>query len=424
MTAATADPLGARAHSSSDRLELVLERIAEVEPVVRAFAWLDAERARRLAAAADNAPAEGALHGVPVGVKDVVDTAGIPTECGTPLLAGRVPDASAPVVIALERAGAYVLGKTVTAELAFAAPGPTRNPWDSERTPGGSSMGSAAGVAAGMLPAAIGSQTNSSIVMPAALCGVVGWKPTAGRLPTYGILRFAPSLDQPGSFAGSVAGAAVVAAAMAGDREPEAPVVDRRAPVLAVASMPETADAAPAVRAGLARAVDLLRAAGATVEYAALPDALGDARAVHRTIMAYEAAAEIGPLVQQEPEAASDVLRRFLAEGAALADASYRDALGRRAELAALVDALARPFDALLCPAAPDEAPSRETTGDPRFCTLWTLAGAPALALPNGRGPAELPIGLQLVAAREHDDRLLRAALWVEAALRAEEDGR
>jgi Asp-tRNA(Asn)/Glu-tRNA(Gln) amidotransferase A subunit family amidase len=424
VTAATADPLGTRGRSSRERLELLLARIAEVEPVVRAFAWLDGDRARRLAAAADSVSGGGALHGVALGVKDIIDTAGIPTECGTPLLAGRVPARSAPVVEALERAGAYVLGKTVTAELAFAAPGPTRNPWDAGRTPGGSSMGSAAGVAAGMFPAAIGTQTNSSIVMPAALCGVVGYKPTAGRLPTDGVLRFSATLDQVGSLAGSVAGAAVVAAAMAGDREPQAPSLERRPPVLAVAEMPETAEAAPAVRRRLAHALAVVRAAGARVESAALHGPLGEGRAVHRTIMAYEAAATIGPLVQREPEAASGVLRRFLAEGAAVTEVGHREALERRAGLAELVDELARPFDALVCPAAPDEAPSRETTGDPRFCTLWTLAGAPTLTLPNGRGPAGLPIGLQLVAARGEDDVLLRTAAWVEAALAGTADDR
>jgi Asp-tRNA(Asn)/Glu-tRNA(Gln) amidotransferase A subunit family amidase len=424
MTTATADPLGSRRRSSAERLELLLTRIAEAEPLVRAFAWLDTHRAREHAAAADEALSDGALHGVAVGVKDIIDTAGIPTECGTPLLAGRVPERSASVVTALERAGAYVLGKTVTAELAFAAPGPTRNPWNAERTPGGSSMGSAAGVAAGMFPAAIGTQTNSSIVMPAALCGVVGYKPSAGHLPTDGVLPFSGTLDQLGSFAGSVAGAAVVVAAMADDREPRAPSLAARPPLLGVAEMPETAEAAPAVRRRLTHALSVFRAAGASVQTAVLPDALGAGRAVHRTIMAYEAAATIGPLVQREPEAASGVLRRFLAEGAAVTDAAYANALERRTELAGLVDALARPFDALVCPAAPDEAPSRESTGDPRFCTLWTLAGAPTLALPNGRGPAGLPIGLQLVAARGEDDVLLRTGGWVEATLADAEDER
>jgi Asp-tRNA(Asn)/Glu-tRNA(Gln) amidotransferase A subunit family amidase len=364
------------------------------------------------------------LHGLPLGIKDVFDTEGIPTECGTPLLAGRVPSRSAAAVVALEQAGAYVLGKTVTAELAFAAPGPTRNPWDSERTPGGSSMGSAAGVAAGMLPAAIGTQTNSSIVMPASLCGVVGYKPTAGSIPTDGVLEFSATLDQVGSFGQSVAAAAIVASAMAGNEGSEPVSATDRPPAIGIADMPETAEAAPAVRQRLRRAVAVLREAGAVVATVALPAPLREARAVHRTIMAREGASSLGPLVARDPDAVSAVLSRFLAEGASTREEAYREALRKREEIAEIVDGLAAPYDALVCPAAPDEAPTRETTGDPRFCTLWTLAGSPALVLPNGRGPARLPIGLQLVAARGGDDRLLQAAAWVEAALAGDEADR
>ena len=420
MTTATRDPLATLEDSSGERLERLLERIHELEPTVRAFAWLDEERARRRAAESDETAAAGRtgpVHGVPVGVKDIIDTAGIPTECGTPLLAGRVPEQSAAAVAALERAGAFVLGKTVTAELAFAAPGPTRNPWNAERTPGGSSMGSAAAVAAGMAPAAIGTQTNSSIIMPASLCGAVGYKPTAGSISTDGMLEFSATLDQPGSFATTVAGAAVMAAAIAGDVDPPVPAPRPRPPMLGVALMPETETAAMAVRERLAAAVAILRGAGATVEDVGLPDDLAEARAVHRVIMAHEGATAIGPLVARDPERVSDVLRAYLAVGAAFTDDDYRVALERRAELAEVVDELAGRFEALLCPAAPDEAPSRETTGDPRFCTLWTLAGVPALVLPNGRGPAGLPIGLPLVAARGDDERLLAAAAWVEGAL-------
>jgi Asp-tRNA(Asn)/Glu-tRNA(Gln) amidotransferase A subunit family amidase len=425
MTLVTAGPLSRTPTSSVELLELLLERIAALEARVQAFAWIDVGRARRLAAAADEAATHtthGRLHGLPLGVKDVFDTAGIPTACGTCLLAGRIPSRSASAVTALERAGAFVLGKTVTAELAFAAPGPTRNPWNVERTPGGSSMGSAAGVAAGMLPAATGTQTNSSIIMPASLCGVVGFKPTAGSIRTDGVLEFSRTLDQPGTFARTVDDAAVIAAAMAGDPSPEPPPGRKQPPAIGVADMPETSQAASAVQSNVNRAVELLRHAGASIEHVPLPQPLHDARATHRTIMAREAATALGPLIARDPDAVSLVLRRFLAEGAATTDRAYQEALTRRNRIADVVDRLARPFDALICPAAPDEAPMAETTGDPRFCTLWTLAGAPAIAIPNGRGPAGLPIGLQLVGRRGDDARLLATASWVEATLVDEQE--
>src|SRR5688572_11399736 len=194
-------PFGIEGRSCAETIEEALALYAKTEPHVRAFAWLDQDRARRLATEADKTVRDerGRLWGVPVGVKDIVDTAGIPSECGSALFAGRVPERSAPLVERLEAAGALVLGKTVTTECAYFHPGPTRNPWDTSKTSGGSSMGSAAVVAMGVLPAAIGSQTNGSVIRPAAFCGVVGFKPTHGRLPTDGVMAFAPTLDTIGT---------------------------------------------------------------------------------------------------------------------------------------------------------------------------------------------------------------------------------
>jgi Asp-tRNA(Asn)/Glu-tRNA(Gln) amidotransferase A subunit family amidase len=397
-----------------DTVRSCLERVSALEPSVRAFAWFDGERALRLVGEGG----DGLLAGVPVGVKDLIDTAGIPTECGTPLLAGRVPEQSADLVVAVERAGAIVLGKTVTAELAFAAPGPTRNPWNLDRTPGGSSMGSAAGVAAGFFPLAIGTQTNSSVIMPAALCGVVGFKPSAGRHSLEGILSFSPTLDQVGCFARSSKGCGHLASALA--EEPpelwldEAP---REPPRLAIARTSDWEGAAPAVRERFDADVARLREAGAQVSEPPLPGGLDDARLVHRTIMAWEGATELGPLVETRRAAVSEVLRRFLAEGAALGRTRYKSALAERERLVEEFRNWAEGFDAVVTPAAPDEAPSREGTGDPRFCTRWTLVGAPAVVLRSGLGPQGLPIGLQLVGAPGQDARLLGVAQWAEAQL-------
>jgi len=309
----------------------------------------------------------------------------------------------------IEAAGAFTFGKTVTAELAFAVPGPTRNPWDAARTPGGSSMGSAAAVAAGMLPLALGTQTNSSIIMPAALCGAVGYKPSAGTLANDGVMAFSPTLDQLGWFAATVDGAAEAAAALLGVAPGGGP------PRLRVVRTHEWPGAAPAVRERFEADLRGL-AAGARIEEAELPPGFEDARAVHRTIMAFEAAAELGAAAEARPELVSELLLRFLREGAAISPAVYEAALIARLRLIA---AFAADCDAIVTPAAPDEAPLRDQTltGDPRFCTPWTLIGAPALVLPTGRGPAGMPIGLQLVAAPGADDRLLAAAGTVEALL-------
>jgi Asp-tRNA(Asn)/Glu-tRNA(Gln) amidotransferase A subunit family amidase len=413
-----------RVETARDRVERCLDAVARREPEVHAFAWLDAERVRREAEARDcertsARSGEGKLHGIPIAVKDIIDTAGIPTECGTPLFAGRVPSESAAVVVALERAGAIMFGKTVTAELAFAVPGPTRNPFDPERTPGGSSMGSAAAVACGMVPGALGTQTNSSTIMPATLCGVVGCKPTQGTIPTAGIMRFSQTLDQVGCFAQTVSDAAIIAAVLG------APVAepDAAAPValedLALAVVPtvEWPSAAPAARAELRSAVAALERSGARIPTLAAPLRLGEARQVLRTIMAVEAARALGSAVFGQPGLVSEQLKRFLVEGGEVSEAGYDAALVRRREIIDEFNAWIAPYDALLTLGAPDEAPARTGSGDPRFCTPWTLVGAPALAIPSGVGPAGLPIGVQLVAGRGNDHALMEIGLSVEAVL-------
>jgi len=403
-------------------VEAALRRYDEREPTLHAFTWLDRERALRLADGIDQRRARGEdpglLAGVPIGVKDIFDTAGIPTERGSALFAGRVPDATAEVVLALEAAGAIVLGKTVTAELAFYHSGPTTNPHDPSRTPGGSSMGSAAAVAAGIIPAAVGSQTNGSIVRPAAFCGVVGFKPTYGRIPRDGVFPFAPTLDHVGGFARSVEGVAWLCAAMT--REP----LERwwqppsRAPRLAAVRTKDWELATDAMRLRFQEAVDRLASSGGPIEWPPLPADLDDAIPVVRTIMTYESARTIGPHVDRRPELVSDVARSFFAEGALVPEGDHRAALLERDRLVAAFADWCAPYDAILTLPAAGEAPTRETTGDPRFCSRWTLVGAPAVTIPIGRGPSGLPLGLQLVGAPGDDRRLLSAAAWAEDALR------
>jgi Asp-tRNA(Asn)/Glu-tRNA(Gln) amidotransferase A subunit family amidase len=413
-----------RLTTSRALVEAALKLYDEREPVLHAFAWLDRDRALRLADGADRQAETGTslgeLHGVPIGVKDIYDTAGIPTENGSPLYRGRVPERSAAAVEALERAGAIVIGKTVTTELAFFHPGPTTNPHDPARTPGGSSMGSAAAVAAGIVPGAIGSQTNGSVIRPAAFCGVVGFKPTYARISLDGVMPFAPTLDHAGTFTRTVAGAALLAAVLA--REP----LDRwwsgvapTPPRFAAIRTRDWERASDAARERFQQVVDALAAAGNAIEWPALPTGIDEAVPVLRRIMAYESVGTIGAAIRRDPSLASDVAKALVAEGEGVPEPVYRDALVDRDRLIADFTGWADRYDAVLTLPALGEAPPPETTGDPVFCTRWTLLGAPAITIPAGPGPSGLPLGLQLVGAPGDDRRLLEAAAWAEDVLGA-----
>jgi Asp-tRNA(Asn)/Glu-tRNA(Gln) amidotransferase A subunit family amidase len=415
-----ADAIRRRETSAAELIEACLDRYAATEPQLHAFAWLDPDRARRLARERDAQPPSGTLHGVPIGVKDVFDTAGIPTEHGSALFAGRVPARDADVVRALQDAGAIVVGKTVTAELAFLHPGPTRNPYDLSRTPGGSSMGSAAAVAAGVIPGAIGTQTNGSTIRPGAFSGAVGFKPTGGRLSTAGSLEFSKTLDQVGTFAGDVASVARLTAAVSGDALDDwwSGTADR-APRLAAVRTSDWDAADEAMQARFQRDVDELASEGGPIEWPALPAGLEEAPELIRLVMGYESARTLGPLAAARPTDVSQEAREFFAWGRTIEDEDHGRTLRERLRLVAAFNEWAERFDAILTIPATGEAPGPETTGDPRFCSRWTFVGAPALVIPTGLGPAGLPLGLQLVGARGSDKRLLAAAAWAESLLPA-----
>lgn len=403
-----------QAVSSIDSVEASLERYSRIEPWLHAFTWVDPDRARRCARDADARPDEGAspLKGIPIGVKDIFDTAGIPTEHGSRLFAGRIPRGNSDVVEALEKAGAIMFGKAVTAELAFLHPGPTVNPWNRQRTPGGSSMGSAAAVAAGIVPLAIGSQTNGSVIRPAAFCGVVGFKPSGGVIPRGGALIFSPTLDQVGVFARSVQDAALLASRLAGDFG-EASAGSRHAPRLCVLPASNLSSAEPSMLARFDSDTASLRELGAAIELVNPPAGFEQALEAHRAIMSVEAYWCLTNLVSRAPDMTSETLKAFLDLGGRTSTAKYQSALTLRRKLRKAFEAQMSTFDALLTIPTPGEAPTLETTGDPRFCTPWTLIGAPAITIPTGLGPAGLPLGLQLVGRPGRDGELLRAAEWV-----------
>jgi amidase len=339
---------------------------------------------------------------------------------GSPAFDDFVPEKSAAMVMRAEAQGAFTFGKTVTAELAYFTPGPTRNPWNPAHTPGGSSMGSAAAVAAGMLPLAFGTQTNGSVIRPAAFCGCVGFKPSAGTLATAGIQPFSPTLDQPGLFTRSVEDVALAFAALReGPEEPhtEAWPLDRP-PRLAAVRSPVWTQADPAARQSFIETCARLRAAGADVTEAELPAVFGSAHGVLRTIMAFEAARTLGALQSQQRAKLSAVLNRFLDEGQAIGTEAVAEALAQRHTLRAGFGSFLAGFDAIVTPPTRGEAAATlEHTGDPVFCTIWTLLGVPTLTLPVGFGPLGLPLGLQIVGTLQDDARLLHVARWIEQAL-------
>jgi len=362
-----------------------------------------------------------------VGVKDIMETDSVPTTMGSQAYEGYVPKASAEVVRRMEAAGAFLMGKTVTSELAFYTPGKTRNPWNPAHTPGGSSSGSAAAVAMGFVPAALGTQTNGSVIRPAAFCGVGGFKPSAGLISRSGIHPFSPTLDQVGVFARSVPDAALMASVLVGGDDSGPFLTSREGVLSALVSARTTPPRLAAVRSPVwhlaedsarrhfLETLSRLREAGAGVEETELPESFREAHAVHRTIMYGEGARVLKELQSRHREKLSSRLNGLIDEGLGIPDQALEKAIqAGRVFREKLLRFLAG-FDGLVTPPAPGEAPADlDQTGDPSFCSIWTLCGVPAVTIPTGRGPRNVPLGLQIVGSCFQDDRLLSAALWCD----------
>lgn len=415
--------------SCRELAEAHLAQIDSYEAEVQAWAFLDHDHVLAQADAAQEqinmGRALGPLHGVPIGVKDIIDTADMPTECGTPVFAGNAPSKDAALVAQLRQAGAIILGKTVTTELALYTPGKTRNPNNIEHTPGGSSSGSAAAVASHMVPGAIGTQTNGSIIRPAAFCGVVGYKPSRGLISRHGVLRQAPSLDTIGVMARTVEDVALIAEQiMAYDAND--PSLSPRArpdllahaqseppyrPRLALARTPVWDQADPETQEAFAELVDAL---GEYVIEMDLPDSFDRAIDLHRVVMEAEIGHNFGALHNRARAQLSPKLRDIIERGQTIPAAEYLAALD---SVPTLVDSLESAFDwvdAFITPAAPGAAPhGLASTGSPVFCTLWTLTGMPAITLPLLQSSEGLPIGVQLVGQAGRDARLMRTARWL-----------
>ena len=417
--------------TSEELVAECLERIRALEPKVQAWQFLDEEHALNQARALDerkrNGEPIGPLHGVPVGVKDIMDTADMPTENGTVLHNGRTPREDAGVVTQLRAAGAVILGKTVTTECAYFNPGKTRNPHNPEHTPGGSSSGSAAAVAAAMVPLALGSQTAGSVIRPAAFCGVYGFKPTHGLIPRHGILTLSRTLDHVGLFSRSLEDLALLLEQLQGyderdpDTRPRARVDYQKLtseepplePMFAFIKTPhwERADADLKEAYG-----ELQEALGAQIEEVELFPSATEGWDCQRTIMEAEMAANLEPLWAKGKDKLSEKLRGLIDRGRETRALDHQRALRRIAPMVESFDELFRErYDAILTPPALGTAPKGlGSTGDPAFCVLWTLLGMPAITLPLMRGENGLPLGVQLVGRKGYDARLLRTARWLE----------
>jgi amidase len=399
-----------------------LEKAGTIEPRLKAFEVLPADVRRR----------PGPLSGIPVAIKDIIATSDMPTSNGSPIYRDHVPASDAWVVERLRNLGATIFGKTVSTEFAWRQPGPTVNPWNSEHTPGGSSSGSAAAVAAGLVPLALGSQTVGSVIRPAAFNGIVGFKPSYGAIPRMGVHPLSPSLDHVGLFARRVDDVGLGLSLLAGSSDDDLhgrPVpafqidLDRgieplNQPRLGIVRFEKWSRVEPAQQKVFEAAIEKLRAAGAVLEELELAELDRVNWSAINTILASEGALLFAELVQRYPDRTSDHLKSLVTTGKAISAPDYLAAKALQEQRRLALGSEMRRFDALLTLPAFGEAPrGLSYTGDAEYCAPWTFVGAPAVTLPAGFGVNGLPLGIQIVGDYRNDLHVLKTAKWVEAEL-------
>ena len=429
---AAAKSIRSRDISSEDLIAACLARIAERDGDIQAWEYLDPDYALEQARSADQrfaaGDAPGPLHGVPVAIKDIIATADMPTQDGTPIHKGRQPERDAFCVRALREAGAIIIGKSVTTELATLTPGKTRNPHNFEHTPGGSSSGSAAAVASGMTPLALGTQTGGSVVRPASFCGIHGLKPTLGLISRTGVTMQSHTLDTVGVYGKSVRDLALITDVLAAS-DPGDDVSYPRAPLNLAARLDDAGQSRPRIafchtpawdeaEAGAQAAItELANALGDRCEHVAMAAELDDITPVHHTIMAAENTHHFGPLQDKAGHLLSAALRQRLEAGSAITTRQYLDALSRREPMYRAFANLFERFDAVLCLSSPGPAPKGlGATGNPVFNSMWTYLGVPTVTLPLLEVDG-LPLGAQLVGPRRGEVGLLQTAVWLEKAV-------
>ena len=421
--------------SPRELVEALLACIERLEPRLQAWESVDSDGALRAAGALETELASsgprGALHGVPVGLKDIYFTAGMRTTMSSTVYADFVPDHDSECVARLKRAGAIVLGKTVTTEFATGDPSRTRNPWNDAHTPGGSSSGSAVAVAARMCPAATGSQTAGSVNRPAAYNGVVGFKPTYGRVSRYGVFPVSWTLDTLGWMSRSVEDAAVLLDAVSGydprdaataglppSRAVEALKTPVSAPCIGTVDGFFERNASPDVRAHTAWVAESLRAAGARVEPFTLPASFDGIHEAQLAIDYTECAMVHRETFLERPGDYAPNIRSRIESGMLIPGAAYVQAQRLRRRFRGEMEGALEAYDAVLTPGAPTAAPrDLSTTGDPMFQSPWTVAGLPVMTLPTGLDGRGLPLAVQLIGRGFDDERLLGVASWAESVL-------
>ena len=407
--------------TSTQLVEDCLGRIRERDAMIGAFTYVAGDDAIADARARDKESARGErrgpLHGIPVAIKDIFDTRGMPTAYGSPIWTGHMPLCDASCVSLLRTAGAVIIGKTVTAEFAFSAPGPTRNPHNLEHTPGGSSQGSAASVADFMVPLSLGTQTAGSVIRPAAYCGVVGYKPTYNWIERSGVKFASQSLDTIGIMGRSVPDVALAASVLVGRHvTPLLPLTTP--PRIGLCRTHVWARADEATKAHLEDAAGRLGRAGAPVRDVELPPECAGLIHAQERIATFEAARSLAGELSDSPDLISDDLRARLMGGASMPSEEYAAARSLQDQCATLVDEVWGGVDILITPPATGEAPKGlGSTGDHSFNAIWTTVQTPCVTLPLFTGPTGLPIGLQVVGPRHHDRETLAAAEWLHQTL-------
>ncbi len=410
--------LEAREVSSEEIVQACLGRIDAREAIVKAWAFLDPDVALSQARQRDGEERRSPLHGIPIAIKDIIDTQDYPTEYGTPIYAGNQPPADAACVSMLKQAGAVILGKTRTTELAAVHPTITTNPHNPKYTPGGSSAGSAAAVADYMAPAALGTQTFGSVIRPAGFCGTVGFKPTFGLVSRAGVKAEAESLDTVGAFCRSAVDMPILLGGLTGHSPVEFIADPPNTIRIVVCRGPGWKDAAPETVSAIDDAAAVFAAAGAEVEELTVPSLFDDALEAHYTLARYEMVKAFAHEWTEHRELVSETLAPLLEFGETVSPESYyasRD-VGAQARLA-IANTLTR-HDVILTPTQPGEAPEGlGWTGNPVFNRFWTFVGVPCVTLPGASGPHGLPVGIQLVGAHEGEARLFAIAAWAEEQL-------
>jgi len=405
-----------------DLVDRCLRQIHKHEEAVRAWVLVDEAGARQTAEERTREAAlaqwRGPLHGIPVGIKDIIDVRGLPTGAGSPLCGHQAASADAPLVAALRRAGAVILGKTVTVEFACFDPSPTRNPWNLAHTPGGSSSGSAAALAMGMCLGALGTQTGGSLVRPASYCGVATCKPTFGKLSTEGIVPVSTSLDHAGPMARKVGDLALLLDCLLGVAAPR-PLRPREKPRLGRLDNIVLEEADEAVRQATQLALEKLTHACAEIHSLAVPDAFRDVMKMHRRIMAVEAAAYHRERFAHHRDQYGPMIASLLDEGLAIPAVDYVTAKAWHREFRRRAARLLDGVDALIMPSTHTTAPATlATTGTPHFQAPWSLARLPVVSIPCGVAADGMPAAVQLVGRTDDEARLLRMAAWCERALK------